>query len=89
MRMTRVVENYWHGTKNIEDAQKDMFPTVILDGVSHMGFLTGTPPSTVKNKDLVMDCTEEDAHNETAVAMTRFFSQQFNISPSVLEFTTT
>lgn len=89
MRITRVVENYWHGTTNIEDAQKDMFPTAILDGVSHMGFMSGEPPKTVKNKDLVMDCTEEDAHNEVAIAMTRFFDTHLLGKENRLGMTTT
>lgn len=74
MRMTRVTENYWTGTQNIQDSQKGMFPSVLLEGVSHWGFSSGDPPSTVKNKDLTLDVTEDEAHSMTAEAMVDFFA---------------
>ena len=33
-------------------SNKDEFPVVILEGVSHMQFASGDPPSNVKNNDL-------------------------------------
>ena len=35
MRVSRVAESFWHSHKNIEAAQKDLFPVMVLEGVSH------------------------------------------------------
>lgn len=40
-----------------------------------MGFMSGSPPHAVKKRDLVMDVTEEKAHEMAAEAMVDFFSQ--------------
>lgn len=57
MRISRVAESYWHSYDNVTPAQKDLFPVVALSGVSHMGFMSGTPPSAVEKRDLVPDVT--------------------------------
>lgn len=49
-----------------------MFPVVALEGVSHMQFSSGTPPSNVYKNDLNPEVTEKVAHQETASAMTDF-----------------
>ena len=58
MRISRVAESYWHSYENITPEQKDMFPVVALQGVSHMGFLSGSAPGAVAKRDLVMDVSE-------------------------------
>lgn len=50
-----------------------MFPTVTLEGVSHMGFLSGDAPIAVRIKDLTLDVTEDEAHTMSAEAMVAFF----------------
>lgn len=78
MRTTRIAEAYYHSVVNVEEAQKDLFPVVSLEGVSHMGFMSGEPPKAVKKRDLVMDVSEEEAHYMAAVPMVAFFDQIFN-----------
>jgi hypothetical protein len=75
MRVSRVAESYWHSYTNIEAAQKDLFPVVALDGVSHMGFMSGVAPKAVAKRDLVMDVSESTAHNEVAQVMVQFIDQ--------------
>lgn len=52
MRISRVAEAWYHGRDNVESAQDWMFPVIALEGVSHMQFSSGTPPSNVKKNDL-------------------------------------
>jgi hypothetical protein len=75
MRISRVAESYWHSYTNIESAQKDLFPVVALDGVSHMGFMSGVAPKAVAKRDLVMDVSESTAHSEVATVMVQFMDQ--------------
>jgi len=35
MRISRVAESFWHAHENITPTQKDLFPVVALEGVSH------------------------------------------------------
>lgn len=58
MRISRIAESFWHSNENITPEQKDMFPVVALQGVSHMGFMSGTAPGLVAKRDLVMDVSE-------------------------------
>jgi len=53
MRVSRVAESFWHTHENINSEQKDLFPVVALEGVSHMGFMSGTAPGLVEKRDLV------------------------------------
>jgi len=34
-RITRVAESYFHGSMNVNINQKDMFPVVAVEGLSH------------------------------------------------------
>ena len=61
MRVTRLTEAYWHQIKNIEDTQAGMFPIFAMEGTSHMSYMTGEAPSTVKNKDLRPDVDGDTA----------------------------
>ena len=58
MRITRVTESFWHSFENITPSQKDLFPVVALEGVNHMGFMSGSPPGLVRKRDLVADVSE-------------------------------
>jgi len=49
-----------------------MFPTVALDGGSHMSFMSGTPPSAVLKRDLKPEISETAAHQQIASAMSDF-----------------
>lgn len=45
---------------------------MVLEGVSHAQFMSGTPPSTVKDRDLKPDVTEDAAHKSVATATVEF-----------------
>lgn len=75
MRISRVAESFWHAHDNITPSQKDLFPVVALEGVSHAQFMSGVPPSAVKNRDLKPDVSETDAHKMVATSMVQFVDQ--------------
>lgn len=62
MRISRIAESFWHTTENINESQKDLFPVMALNGVSHMQFMSGTAPKAVKKRDLKPDISEDEAH---------------------------
>ena len=35
MRVSRVAESFWHSHLNINSSQKDLFPVMAFEGVSH------------------------------------------------------
>lgn len=72
MRISRIAETWYHARENIESAQDWMFPTIALEGVSHMGFMSGTPPSAVLKRDLKPEVSEEQAHQMIAKSMSDF-----------------
>jgi hypothetical protein len=59
MRISRVAESFWHSHVNINKDQKDLFPVMALEGVSHAQFLSGKPPKNVSKRDLKPDVTDE------------------------------
>merc|ERR1719285_1569126 len=89
MRISRVAEAFWHSYVNIDGTQKDVFPVVALDGVSHMGFMSGTPPKAVAERDLVMDVTEHEAHNMIATVIVQFIDQIIMGKPPSINTTST
>jgi len=62
MRISRIAESFWHSHVNINSTQKELFPVMALEGVSHAQFMSGVPPSAVKKRDLKPDVTEDKAH---------------------------
>jgi hypothetical protein len=40
-----------------------------FEGLSHMQFMSGAPPSAVKKRDLKPDITEDAAHKLVATSM--------------------
>jgi hypothetical protein len=75
MRVSRVAEAYWHSYNNVESTQKDLFPVVAIEGVSHMGFMSGPAPGAVAKRDLTLDISVADAHSSVASAMVSFMDQ--------------
>ena len=73
MRISRVSESFWHAHENIEDAQRNVFPVMAFEGVSHAQFSSGDMPINVRIHDLVPDVSETDAHNMVAQAMVDYF----------------
>jgi hypothetical protein len=69
-RVTRIAEAYYRYVnqgKNPSD-----FPVVVLPGVSHMEFASGTPPSNVKNNDLKPSISYDQAHQDIANTVENF-----------------
>jgi hypothetical protein len=71
-RISRVAESYWHQVKNINASQKNLFPIVELNGVSHAQFANTNIPSTVKDGDLKPDVTLDVAHSSTGHAIATY-----------------
>lgn len=83
MRCTRQTESYYHYILHSKDtAAYTKFPVVLLEGVNHMQFSSGTPPSNVKNNDLAPEVSDEDAWDMAAVAITDFMNIQLNLASS-------
>lgn len=38
-RVSRAAEGYWHGVENVEAAQKNQYPVVLIEGGSHGSFM--------------------------------------------------
>ena len=74
-RMSRVAESFWHQVKNINNSQKNLFPIVELDGVSHAQFASTNIPSAVKDGDLKPDVSLELAHSLTGHAISTYLKQ--------------
>ena len=72
MRISRIAESFWHSSENINADQKDLFPVVALNGVSHMQFMSGEAPKAVKKRDLKPDISEETAHELVAESIVSF-----------------
>jgi hypothetical protein len=62
--MTRIMESYYHYVLHPSANNSDIyFPVVLISGMSHMQFASGTPPLLVKERDLKPEITESEAHN--------------------------
>ena len=74
MRVTRLAEAYWHQYDNIEAAQKSMFPIFAVEGTAHMSFMSGTPQSAVKARDLKPTIDETTAHKMFGGEIVKFLN---------------
>ena len=70
-RMSRIMES----AVALKQVPKD-FPVVLLRGVSHMQFASGTPPTNVKNNDLKPEVSIDEAHTAVAVHVAAYFKQR-------------
>jgi len=75
MRITRCAEAYYHQVENIDQSQKDLYPIVPLKGFSHWRFSSGALPSNVQSNDLTAEITEDEAHNQVALAINGFIGK--------------
>jgi hypothetical protein len=69
-RVTRQAEGFYH----MEDAEN--FPVVTFEGVTHMQFASGAPPSNVKKNDLKPEVDDDAAHDMIATVMADFLRAQ-------------
>jgi len=58
-------------TKAVRD-----FPVVVMEGVSHMQYASGNPPTLVRERDLVPEVSNDDAHKTMAGFIAAFFALQ-------------
>jgi len=47
-------------------------PVVVIPGLSHMQFASGSPPINVRNNDLVSEISEAAAHKEISNVLNEF-----------------
>eukprot|EP00466_Bigelowiella_natans_P011937 jgi/Bigna1/81309/fgenesh1_pg.79_\ len=74
-RITRITESlHTQVTMSASKHPERELPVVVLPGVSHMQFASGTPPSLVKKRDLRAEVTEEEAHDAIASDVAAFLS---------------
>lgn len=75
LRISRGAESFWHQHVNIKDEQKDQFPVVYVDGLSHAGFMDSSMlPSAVVSGDLKPEIEEKTGHNQVANAIVSFIA---------------
>lgn len=82
MRVTRQAENYYHYIRHGDADNYFKFPVVLFEGMNHMQFASGTPPSNVKKNDLAAEITADDAWTMTANAIADFMNVNLGISSS-------
>jgi len=76
MRITRGAESFYHSIINIEEKQKNNYPIVALEGMSHSSFMDKTMlPSGVVNKDLKPEVEENDGYKKVGKAMSSFIGE--------------
>jgi hypothetical protein len=78
-RVTRQAETYYHQVlhpSSTSSSYKDDFPVVIFEGVTHMQFASGTPPSNVAKNDLKPEVTYEQAYKMISGVMSDFLRSQ-------------
>lgn len=71
-RVTRIMEEHYHCIFVAKDVQTatQLFPVVVIEGMSHFQFASGDIPSHVKNNDLKPDY--DTAHTQVATLVTAF-----------------
>jgi len=82
MRVTRQAENYYHYILHGDDQAYTQFPVVIIEGMNHMQFASGAPPSTVKSNDLAPEISDQDAWDSVAATIADFMNIQLGLAPS-------
>ena len=63
-RISRIVEALYTQVTFDEnpDDQTDYMPVTVIEGMNHMQFASGEPPSFVKSNDIQSELSEDDAH---------------------------
>ena len=82
-RVTRIMEEYYHRVLHTDD-DKNRFPVIVVPGLSHFQFASGTPPPLVKLRDLKPEISLADAHNIVASYISSFISLQMGNTSSLV-----
>lgn len=64
------------------DYATDNMPVVVIDGMNHMQFASGEPPSFVKSNDIKAELSEADAHIAVVSDVAAFLDGIYKESPS-------
>lgn len=87
MRVTRQAENYYHyihpGNGDADNYFK--FPVVLFEGMNHMQFASGTPPSNVAKNDLAPEISNTSAWSMTATTINDFLNANLQIARASVE----
>lgn len=70
----RMAESFYHAIY-FPKFDPNNFPVVVIKGLTHMQFASGTPPSLVKDRDLKPEITYDAAHQRIAEASYYFIDQ--------------
>ena len=78
-RVTRIMEEYYHRVLHASEERKiasATFPVVVVEGMSHMQFASGDPPSLVKDRDFQPEISYDEAHAIVGSLMASFIAVQ-------------
>ncbi len=80
--VTRIMEEYYHRVSHAASMHSaiENFPVVVVDGMSHMQFASGDPPTLVKMRDLKPEISYDEAHKTVASLISAFISVQLGES---------
>lgn len=86
-RPTRMAEAYY--TQLLDPAQSQtsnskLFPVLVVKGVTHMQFASGTPPELVQKRDLLPEISYDEAHAKIASDSVTFINTILGLSSDAL-----
>ena len=75
-RVTRIMEAYYHQILNAANQSTALmnFPVIVVNGMTHFQYASGSPPLLVKLHDLKPEISYMDAHRKVATYTTAFMS---------------
>ena len=77
-RVTRIMEEYYFRILHAADPDTALrnFPVLVIQGLSHIQFASGDPPTLVKARDLKPEISLDDAHEILAGFISAFLKVQ-------------
>ena len=74
-RVTRIMEEYFHRVLHpSSNALADLFPVIVIKGMNHFQFASGSMPFAVKERDLKAEISFDQAHSIVATYVAAFIS---------------
>ena len=75
-RLTRIMEEYYHRVQVATDPTKAVstFPVVVVRGMSHFQFASGTMPKTIKDRDFQPEISYDSAHSKVSAVVSNYIS---------------
>lgn len=78
-RVTRIMEGYYHQVLHSPNPKATTYsPVVVVEGLSHMQFASGEPPSLVRERDLQPEISYDNAHQKIANLSAAFIALQLS-----------